>query len=164
MIGKPIDIILPNILVEEHCKYLEECIKSLHNEQNSQKDLSYRGNDSNDNLQLVMVKNKMGYIFPLYASFKILDDNDYSNSFLLKAIFECKESKSEYAYYVLTKNDFSVENISSSAINLGLSLDLLKKYVVKIDILIRSLNNEALNLYDSYDDYDEEPRQNMDIS
>ena len=159
MIGKAIDIILPNILVEEHCKYLEECIKSLHNEQNSQKDLSYRGNDSNDNLQLVMVKNKMGYIFPLYASFKILDDNDYSNSFLLKAIFECKESKSEYAYYVLTKNDFSVENISSSAINLGLSLDLLKKYVVKIDILIRSLNNEALNLYDSYDDYDEEPRQ-----
>ena len=159
MIGKPLDIILPNILVEEHCKYLEECIKSLHNEQNSQKDLSYRGNDSNDNLQLVMVKNKMGYIFPLFASFKILDDNDYSNSFLVKAIFESKESKSEYAYYVLTKNDFSVENISSSAINLGLSLDLLKKYVVKIDILIRSLNNEALNLYDCYDDYDEEPRQ-----
>ena len=159
MIGKPIDIILPNILVEEHYKYLEECIKSLHNEQNSQKDLSYRGNDSNDNLQLVMVKNKMGYIFPLFASFKILDDNDYSNSFLVKAIFENKESKSEYAYYVLTKNDFSVENISSSAINLGLSLDLLKKYVVKIDILIRSMNNEALNLYDSYDDFDEEPRQ-----
>ena len=98
MIGKPIDIILPNILVEEHCKYLEECIKSLHNEQNSQKDLSYRGNDSNDNLQLVMVKNKMGYIYPLYANFKILDDNDYSNSFLLKANFESKESKSEYAY------------------------------------------------------------------
>ena len=159
LIGKPIDIILPNILVEEHCKYLEECIKSLHNEQNSQKELSYRGNDSNDNLQLVMVKNKMGYIFPLFASFKILDDNDYSNSFLVKAIFESKESKSEYAYYVLTKNDFSVENISSSAINLGLSLDLLKKYVVKIDILIRTLNNEAIYLYENYNDYDEEPRQ-----
>jgi hypothetical protein len=39
IIGKQFEILLPNILIEEHCKYLSECIKSLHNG-NNQKDLS----------------------------------------------------------------------------------------------------------------------------
>jgi len=159
ILGKPLDIILPNILIEEHCKYLEEYIKLLHNEQNSQKDISYRGNDSNDNSKLIISKNRMGYIFPLFASYQILDDNDYSDSFLIKIKMENKESKSEYGYYILTKPDFSIENISSSSLNLGLSLDLLKKYVVKIDILLRTINNNALNIYDSYNEYEEEPKQ-----
>ena len=159
IIGKPLDIILPNILIEEHSKYLEEYIKSLHNEQNSQKDISYRVNDSNDNSKLIISKNNMGYVFPLFVSYKILDDNDYSDSFLIKIKMENKESKSDYGYYILTKPDFSIENISSSSINLGLSLDLLKKYVVKIDILIRTINNNPLNIYESYNEYEEEPKQ-----
>ena len=157
IIGKPFEIILPNILIGEHCKFLEDCIKTLH-EQNSQKEISYKGNESNENLKLIMAKNKMGYIFPLYANYKILDDNDYSDSFLVKAIFESKESKSEYASYVLTRPDFSIESISSSSINLGLSLDLLKKYVVKIDILIRAINNDILNIEENFDKYEEEPK------
>ena len=158
IIGKNMDIIIPNILIEEHCKYLEECIKILHNEQNSQKDLSYRGNDSNENTKLFISKNRMGYVFPLFMSFKIMVNNDYSDSFLVKFRMENKESKSEYGFYILTKSDFSIENISSSAINLGLSLDLLKKYVVKIDILIRNINNNILNIYENYSEYEDEPK------
>ena len=158
IIGRNMDIIIPNILIEEHCKVLEECIKILHNEQNSQKDLSYRGNDSNENSKLFISKNRMGYIFPLFISFKIMDNNDYSDSFLVKFKMENKESKSEYGFYILTKSDFSVENISSSAINLGLSLDLLKKYVVKIDLLIRTINNNILNIYENYNEYEDEPK------
>ena len=158
IIGRPIDIIIPNILIEEHCKFFEECIKILHNEQNSQKDLSFIGNDSNENLKLFISKSRMGYVFPLFTSFKIVDNNDYSDSFLIKLKMENKESKSEYGYYILTKPDFSIENISSSAINLGLSLDLLKKYVVKIDILIRTVNNSALNIYDNYNEYEDESK------
>ena len=158
IIGKSLNLILPNILIEGHCKFFEECIKILHNDQNSQKDLAFIGNDTNENSKLFISKNRMGYIFPLFISFKIMDNNDYSDSFLIKLKIENKESKSEYGYYILTKPDFSIENISSSAINLGLSLDLLKKYVVKIDILIRTLNNSALNIYDNYNEFEDEPK------
>ena len=157
LIGKPLEIIFPNILVEEHCKYMEESIKMLHNGQNNQNDLSYTENDTNKNTKLIIVKSRMGYIFPLYASLQFLDDNDYSDTFLVKIKMENKEPKSEYSYYVLTNTDFAIENISSSAINLGLSLDLLKKYVVKMDILVRDEFNKVLNFYEKYSTFEEEP-------
>ena len=157
LIGKYFDIIFPNILIEENLNYLEECIKSLHNEQNNQKEL-YQENESDKNKKLIIIKSKMGYIFTLFSSFKILNGNDYSDSFLVKIKIERKESKSEYAYYILTNSELNIENISSSAINLGLSLDLLKKYVVKMDILVRTENNKILNIYDDYNKYEDEPK------
>jgi hypothetical protein len=129
----------------------------LHNGQNNQNDLSYTENDTNKNTKLIIVKSRMGYIFPLYASLQFLDDNDYSDTFLVKIKMENKEPKSEYAYYVLTNTDFAIENISSSSINLGLSLDLLKKYVVKMDILVRDELNKVLNLYEKCSTLEEEP-------
>jgi len=159
IMGKPLEIIFPNILIEENCKYLEECINLLHNGQNNQNDLSYQENELNKNRKLIIVKSRMGYIFPLYTTFIFLDDNNYSDSYLVKLKMELKESKSEYAYYILTNTDFSIENISSSSINLGLTLDLLKKYVVKIDILIRTENDKAFNIFENYKDYEEEPKK-----
>ena len=41
------------------------------------------------------------------------DDNDYSNTYVIKAKMEPKDSKSIYAYYILTKPDFSIDSISS---------------------------------------------------
>ena len=76
----------------------------------------------------------MGYIFPLFSTIKIIEDNDYSDSILIKFKMENKEPKSEYAYYILAKSDLSIDNISSGAINLGLSQDLLKNYIVKLEI------------------------------
>ena len=159
MMGKALDLIFPNFLIEENNKYLEESIKLLHNGQNNQNDLSFQENDSNKNTKLIIVKSRMGYIFPLFASFTILDDNDYSDSFLVKIKLENKQAKSEYAYYVLTNTEFIIENISSSAINLGLFLDLLKKYVVKMDILVRTENDKNLNLYEKFNEYEEEPKE-----
>ena len=157
IIGKQFEILLPNILIEEHCKYLAECIRLLHNG-NNQKDLSFHDNESNKNYQLIMIKNRMGYIYPLYESFSISDDNDYSDSFLVKSKMEVKENKTEYAYYILTNTEFTIENISSSTINLGLTLDLLKKYVVKMDILLRTDDDRILNIFENYNEYEEEPK------
>ena len=159
IIGKSLEIIIPNIFIEKCPKYFEEHINLLHNRLNNQNDLSYQENELNKNRKLIMIKSRMGYIFPLYATFMFLDDNDYSESYLLKIKMEAKESKSEYSYYVLTNNNLTVESISSSAINLGLTLDLLKKYVVKIDILIRTENDKVFNIYDNYRDYEEEPKK-----
>ena len=131
----------------------------MHNRLNNQSDLSYQENDLNKNRKLTILKSRMGYIFPLYATFMFLDDNDYSESYLIKIKMETKESKSEYAYHVLANADLAIENISSSAINLGLTLDLLKKYVVKIDILIRTEDDKVFNIYENYKYYEEEPKK-----
>ena len=159
IIGKSLEIIIPNIIIENHLKYLEEQINLFHNSLNNQNDKSYQENELNKNRKLIMVKSRMGYIFPLNATFIFLDDNDYSDSYLIKIKMEKKESKSEYAYYILSNSNLTIESISSSAINLGLTLDLLKKYVVKIDILIRTENNKVFNIYDNYRDYEEEPKK-----
>ena len=156
--GKSLDIIFPNVLIEGYFKYLEYCIQSLHNGQNNQKDLLNSENELNKNTQFIIVKSKMGYIIPLFSTIQIIENNDYSNSNLIKIKMEKKNLKSEYAYYVLTKADLSIENISSGAIHLGLSLDLLKKYVVKMDVLIRTENDKAFNIYEKYNEYEEEPK------
>ena len=159
IIGKSLEIILPNILIEEHYKYFEENINLFHNRLNNQNDLSYQENELNKNRKLIILKSRMDYIFPLYATFMFLDDNDYSDSYLVKIKMETKESKSEYAFYILVNSTLTIENISSSAINLGLTLDLLKKYVVKINILIRTEKDEVFNIYENYKDYEEEPKK-----
>ena len=158
IIGKPLDLIIPNFLMEELCKYLEEIIIISHNGQNNQNELTYQDNDSNKNSKIIIVKSRMGYIFPFSASFTVMDDNDYSDSLLVKIKMENNQPKSEYAYYILTNTDFVIENISSSAINLGLFLDLLKKYVVKMDILIRTDNDNNINLFEKYNEYEEEAK------
>ena len=72
---------------------------------------------------------------------------------------EAKDTKSVYAYYILTKNDFSVDSISSSAINLGISMDLLNKYVIQLNLLIRNINYEKINLLEKVSEYEEEPKE-----
>ena len=157
MIGKSLELVVPNILIEAKFKYITECIKNFSNEQNNKNDI-YQENDSNKNSQLILIKSRMGYIYPLFAFFNALNDNDYSDKYLLYIKMEKKQLKSEYAYYVLTSPDLIIENISSSAINLGLSLDLLKKYIVKMDILVRTDDDKALNIYEDYNKYEEEPK------
>ena len=43
-------------------------------------------------------------------------DDDFSNTYIIKAKFDAKDTKSVYAFYILTKDDFSVDSISSSSI------------------------------------------------
>ena len=159
LIGRSLDIILPNLIIDDFKKYLEESIKKLHLGHNNQSDLSFRENQTTKNTKLILIKDRIGYIFPLLATCKILDDNDYSDTFLLKMKLENRDNKFEYASFVLTNADLIVENISSSAINLGLSLDLLKKYMVKLDLLIRTENEIVLNIYERFEEFEEEPKE-----
>ena len=157
IIGKSVEIIYPNFFMEHIIKYLEESIKLLHAE-NNQKNLTIQDSNVNKESKLIMVKNRIGYVIPLMASFVVSDDNDYSDSFLIKSKMEYKESRSEYSYYILTNSDCIIENISSSALNLGLSLDLIRKYDMKIDILLKNEKNKSLNIYEKYSEYEDEPK------
>ena len=156
ILNKPLEFLMPSIFIDGHSKKVEEYIKNYHFQKNSDKD-SYRGGEKNN--YFILIKNKMGYLVPFNTKYKIYDDNDFSNSFVFKAKLEPRDTKSIYAYYILTKSDFSIESISSSAIHLGLTMDLLKKYVIKLNILIRTSKDTTLNLYDKYKEYEEDVKK-----
>ena len=155
LIRKQIEILMPSIFVDGHKRMLENRIKKVINSQSSILDST---RNVNKKQIFILLRNKIGYLQPMFSTFTIYDDNDYSNTYVIKAKMEPKDSKSVYAYYILTKPDFTIESISSSALNLGLSMDLLKKYLVKINILIRSKEDEAINLFERYSEFEEEPR------
>ena len=138
-------------------KFLENQIKLLHRGQTIQTEIDEQ-NDSNKNSIFIFMKTRNGYIYPFSSSYIFSDNNDYSDSSLIKIKIENKELRYEYSYYIVTNLDYVIENISSSAINLELSLDLLKKYLVKIDILIRTEQDSNLNT-EKYSEYEEEPKE-----
>ena len=156
LIGKSLEILMPHIMIEGHMKTLEEYIKNLNTVQKSSQEF----NRNIENKQIFMLpKNKMGYIMPFICKFTIYDDNDFSNSYIIKGKLEPKESKTFYVYYILTKNDYTANYISSSALHLGLTMDLLKKYMVKIDLLIRAGDDRKLKFDDILDELEEKERE-----
>ena len=156
IINKPIEILMPSIFIEGHSKKVEDFIKTMHYQKDLDKD-SYRGIEKKGSF--ILIKNKMGYLIPFIAKNKIYDDNDFSNSFLIKAQLDFSDIKSMYAYYILTNPDFTIESMSSSAIHLGLTMDLLKKYVIKLNILIRTHKDTVLNLFERYKNFKDEPKK-----
>ena len=156
LINKPLETLMPSILSEGHSKRLEEYIKIYSSQKNQDKDAFQ---NSEKMKQFILIKSKMGYLVPFMIRYILYDNNDFSNNFLIKGKLESKDVKSMYAYYLLTKPDFSLEGITSSSIHLGLTLDLLKKYVIKLNVLIRTKNDEALNLFEKYKDFKDEAVQ-----
>ena len=156
LINKPLEYLIPTPLVSGHEDKMKEYINNYHIQKNSENDSLQNGAK---NKIFILIKDKLGYLIPFNAQYTIFDDTDFSNHFLIKTKLEFTDAKSSYAYYILTKSDFSVETISSSAIHLGLSMDLLKKYVIKINILIRDSKDSTIKLFDKYKEYLEEPKK-----
>ena len=156
IINKPLEVLFPNILIDGHAKKVEEFIKNNHIHKNVEKE-SFHGAEKKKTF--ILIKSKMGYLVPFNAKYTIFDDNDFSNSYVIKANLELRDAKSTYAYYILTNQNFNVDNISSSAIHLGLTMDLLKKYVVKLNILIRTGRDMELDLTEKYKNYIEDTRK-----
>ena len=156
IINKPLEILMPSIFVDGHDKVVEEYIKMTHLQKKPENESSY-GNDKKKTF--ILIKNKIGYLVPFNSKYSIFNNNDFSNSFLIKANLEVADTKSIYAYYILAKPDFSIESISSSSIHLGFTLDLLKKYIIKLNILVRTSKDQKLNLFEKYNDYLEEPKK-----
>ena len=156
IINKPLEILMPSMFIEGHSKKVEEFIKTMHFQKSLGKD-SFHGVEKKRTF--ILIKNKMGYLTPFNAKFTIFDDNDFSNSFLIKAQLEFNDIKSLYAYYILANPDFNIESISSSAIHLGLTMDLLKKYVIKLNVLVRTHKDNILNLYEKYKYFKEDQKK-----
>jgi hypothetical protein len=157
LIGSPIETLMPVIYAKDHKKMMEERLKSMHNQLMHNKD-NFRAADKKQTF--LVPKTKVGYLIPMNCRFTIYNDDDFSNTYIVKCKYESKDTKSVYAFYVLTKDDFTVDSISSSAINLGLSMDLLKKYVINLNILVRSEDNlESIDLREKFTEFEEEPKK-----
>ena len=156
IIGKKIEVLMPKIFADGHERMLSDTIKKMHIRQHSQRN-SFRENDKKN--VFLVCKTKMGYLIPLNSKFTVYEDNDFSNSFIIKSQMESKDTKSVYAYYILTKNDFSIDSISSSAINLGITMDLLNKYVIQLSNLVRTNNFEKMNFLEKISEFEEEPKE-----
>jgi len=150
LLNKPMEFLMPSIFIDGFGKNLEEYIKNYNSQKNMDQEF-YNGGDKKINV--LLIKSKIGYLIPFNFEYSIYDDNDFSNSYFIKLKLETIDSKSTYAYYILTKPDFSIEGISSSSIHLGLTIDLLKKYIIKINLLIRTSQDNTLNLFQKYKEY-----------
>ena len=156
VIGKKIEVLMPEIFKSGHSIMLTEKIRQIHLKRKSDRN-SYRENEKKKNF--VVAKSKMGYLIPLVTQMTINEDSDFSNSFIIKAYLEAKDTKSVYAYYILTKPDLTICSISSSAINLGLTMDILNKYAVNIEYLIREKNYESIDFIRKINEYEEELKE-----
>ncbi len=154
LIGKKIEVLMPNIFINGHPKAISNKLKIL-------RKLNPSMNKVSDKRQLFFLpRTKVGYILPGIVKFTIYNDDDFSNTFIIKAKIDNKDPKSVYAYYILAKDDFTIDSFSSSALSMGLTMDLLKKYVVNLNILVRSSQNcDILNLSERYNEYEDEPRR-----
>ena len=102
IVGKKLEILMPEIFKNGHAYMLAEKIKQMNQRHKSERN-SYRDNDKKN--IFIVAKSKMGYLVPLNARHSIYEDTDFSNSFIIKSYMEAKDTKSVYAYYVLTKSD-----------------------------------------------------------
>ena len=147
IIGQKIEILMPSMFTEDN----------IH-QKNLMNNLKYsKGNKGLDQKKTILIvpKNKIDFILPCNVRLFLLSEDDFKNSYLIKVKFETREQKNSYPYFILTKNDFTVDSISSSCSYLGLTQDLIKKQIIDLDILIRNKNFEALNFVECESEYEE---------
>ena len=154
LIGKKIETLMPSIFVSGHAKVISNKLKFLRKTNPGM-------NKTSDKKQIFLLpRTKVGYILPALVKFTVYNDDDFSNTFIIKVKMESKDPKSVYAFYILAKDDFTIDSFSSSALTMGLTMDLLKKYVVNLNILIRSSeNSEAINLLERFNEFEDEPKR-----
>ena len=155
VIGKNIEFLMPNLYTENngHMKMLAERIKQAKTSLILHKNSFERRQCNQSTLKL-----KNGFILPVVIRFTYYSENDFGNSFFIKAKFELKDTKTIYPFYILTRPDFTIENVSSSGIIYGITQELLKKNIIDLNILIRNDHYQSINFASSFREYEEEPR------
>ena len=151
LIGKRIEMLMPFICQTEHASMLSDRLKKLRQlmQDNNNDDLKDRAKTT----FLLIPKTKAGYAFPVNCIFDIYNDDDFANTFIIKTDFTIRDAKMNYCYYIITRADFSIDSISSSTINLGFTLEMLKKYVINMKDLIINLKGEFIDLKENLKDF-----------
>lgn len=155
VIGKSIEFLMPNLYTENngHKIMLAERIKQAKTSLILHKNSFERRQCNQSTLKL-----KNGFILPVVIRFTYYSENDFGNSFFIKAKFELKDMKTLYPFYILTRPDFTVDNVSSSGIINGITQELLKKNIIDLNFLIRNEHYQPISFASSFSEYEEEAR------
>ena len=153
LIGKRIEMLMPFICQTEHANMLSDRLKKLRQlmQDNNNDDLKDRAKTT----FLLIPKTKAGYAYPVNCVFDIYNDDDFANTFIIRTDFTIRDAKMNYCYYIITRADFSIDSISSSTINLGFTLEMLKKYVINMNDLIINLKGELIDFKENLKDFQE---------
>ena len=153
LIGKRIEMLMPFICQSEHASMLSDRLKKLRQLmlENHNEDLK----DRSKTTFILLPKTKAGYLYPINCAFDIYNDEDFANTFIIRTNFTIKDAKINYCYYICTRPDFSIDSISSSAINLGFTLEILKKYVINMKELLINTKGETIDFRESLKEYTE---------
>ena len=151
LIGKRIEMLMPFICQSEHAGMLSDRLKKLR-----QLMLDNHNEDLKDRAKanfVLLPKTKAGYLYPINCFFEIYNDEDFANTFIIKTNFTIKDAKINYCYYICTRPDFTIDSISSSSINLGFTLEILKKYVINMRELIINIKGEIIDFKENLKDF-----------
>ena len=153
LIGKRIEMLMPFICQSEHAGMLSDRLKKLRQLMldNHNEELKDRAKTS----FVLFPKTKAGYLYPINCIFDIFNDEDFANTFIIRTNFTIKDAKINYCYYICTRPDFSIDSISSSAINLGFTLEILKKYVINMKDLLINIKGEIIDFKENLKEYAE---------
>lgn len=154
LIGKRVETIMPSSFQKTHHLNLSRKIKVIRNSYGNNKE-----HFSSKKKFFVLPKSKTGYLLAMNSIFNFYNEDDFANTFIIRNQFYPKDSKSTYAFYIFAKDDFSMDSISSSSIHLGLSLEMLKKYVVPMKYLLQTSNDHEIFFEEQYPEYEEEPKK-----
>ena len=108
--------------------------------------------------KIICPKEKNCFIRICLIRHTLYSEDDFGSSFLIKVKFEPRDLKSNYPFYILAKTDFTIDSISSSALNLGLTQDLIKKHIIDLNILIRNDVFNSINFNEKVDEYEDEAK------
>jgi hypothetical protein len=157
-LGQRVEVLMPNMFQKDHAEIIGARIKNMRSALSGQHKDAFKS-AIEKKVVFVMPKMKTGYLTPANTRFAIYNDDDFSNSYIVKVKIEHKDTKSVYGFYILTRDDFCIEGMTSSCLHLSLTMDLVKKYAMNINYLLRNELFEEIDFSTKINDFEEEPKK-----
>eukprot|EP00828_Plagiopyla_frontata_P023397 TRINITY_DN3000_c0_g3_i2.p1 TRINITY_DN3000_c0_g3~~TRINITY_DN3000_c0_g3_i2.p1 ORF type:complete len:384 (-),score=54.31 TRINITY_DN3000_c0_g3_i2:73-1224(-) len=134
LLNRKINVLMPNIIAKYHDQIMDNYLSILESKNVIGKQRLFPG------------KTKMNYIFPMTISIK--HATSIVQGAQMMATFKTEKAFRNYAYALVNYDTKTVENISSSSINiLGLNLKKLSRKQIYISDLIPDFHSEEESIY-----------------
>ena len=158
-LGQRVEVLMPTMFIKDHAEIIGARIKNMRSSMSGQHKDAFKSTIEKK-VVFILPKMKTGFLMPVNTRFSIFNDDDFSNSFIVKVKVEPKDTKSVYGYYILCRgDDFTFESMTSSCLNLSMTMDLLKKYSMNVNFLIRNELFEEIDFTTKFHEYEEEPKK-----
>ena len=143
--NKPIETIIPPLFRLHHSNMLSRQLGLLaqkYKKAKGRNEIKYSFNKTIYSFPIA----KNGYMVPLKQTLAVKKDIEIANNYIIKTKFEKIDPKNEFYYHMLVTDELQVTSISSSCIELGLTIDIVNLGLVNVDNIIKFKNNQKFSL------------------